>query len=567
MRRMLVAGFVGVASIGHAEMPKLMPGGKAPALNVGGWLKGTPQGPKAKLTVVEFWATWCGPCKENIPHLTELAKKFKGKVDVVGVSVWEQPSTKVDDLKKFVAEMGPKMDYRVAYDTPSQAMVKTWLEPSGQRGIPTSFLLNDAGKILWIGYPTELDRNIREVLAGKFDIAKSKATFLAYARDFEEAQELHNRVEDAAKEYRAGNKEQAERTWDEAAAHSRQGSEMALQTRLDTYPVSSPEGKALIAKLLGGSGNDQMMLAMKASELAKTDPEAARSLADQVVAKTSDCIALYDAAITFSTLGDYSDAISAAESALKKMESDARKDQLVLHGFKTAVLKVRDEATEKQKSILLPQVNTEINWAKSFDPGEQEKVTVDEATKAKLEKLLETYKKVALDNYPLVIRALHMEKAPGIEKFDISLTYAYKDVAATAKSESGCIILVSADYALAHPEDFGMIVHELTHVVQSYPSIDNLWLIEGIADWVRWFNFEDVAKRPKPGYAVANAKTGYQVTAAFLDWASSRYNPSLVPLLNQALKKNEYREEIFKGLTGHTLDELNEEWRSSLKPQ
>jgi thiol-disulfide isomerase/thioredoxin len=73
---------------------------------------------KGKQTyVVEFWATWCGPCRVSIPHLTELQKKFKTQgVTFIGVSDETE-----DKVKPFVDKMGDKMDYTVAVDDERRA--------------------------------------------------------------------------------------------------------------------------------------------------------------------------------------------------------------------------------------------------------------------------------------------------------------------------------------------------------------------------------------------------------------------------------------------------------------
>src|SRR5205085_8394742 len=73
------------------EEPKLKVGDRAPAFKVKEFVKGEPikELAKGKVHVVEFWATWCGPCRASIPHLTELQKKH-GTVVVVGVSIYEQ---------------------------------------------------------------------------------------------------------------------------------------------------------------------------------------------------------------------------------------------------------------------------------------------------------------------------------------------------------------------------------------------------------------------------------------------------------------------------------------------
>jgi len=195
---------------------------------------------------------------------------------------------------------------------------------------------------------------------------------------------------------------------------------------------------------------------------------------------------------------------------------------------------------------------------------------LDEATKAKLTELAKTYERVGRESYPVIIRALRMENDPVAKDVQIVVTYAYKGVAATGNSgfggpNGGARISVSAEYALTHPNDLGMVAHEMVHVVQSYPTYDPVWLVEGIADWVRWFNWEPLAKRPRPNPEKAKARDSYQTTGAFLYYVSTHYDLNLVPKLNRAFKERAYKESLFKDYTGRTLDQLDAEWRKTLK--
>lgn len=176
----LVAALV----LGGAARAELAPGDPAPVLKVSKWVKGQPIAlTKGKVHVVEFWATWCGPCKVSIPHLTELAKKYKGKADFAGISVWEsnprarltlpQINTKV---AAFVKGMGAKMDYSVAVDDKPEkgTMASQWMEASGSDGIPTAFIVDAKGKIAWIGHPMEMEAPLAKIVAGKWDVAAEK---------------------------------------------------------------------------------------------------------------------------------------------------------------------------------------------------------------------------------------------------------------------------------------------------------------------------------------------------------------------------------------------------------
>lgn len=90
----------------------LMVGDPAPPVQVSGFVKGEPfqDFQRGQVYVIEFWATWCVPCKESIPHLTELQKKYGEKVRILGVSIWEP---REEAVEPFVREWGEKMDYTV----------------------------------------------------------------------------------------------------------------------------------------------------------------------------------------------------------------------------------------------------------------------------------------------------------------------------------------------------------------------------------------------------------------------------------------------------------------------
>ena len=176
IRRLSLVAAVLFAAVHARGAEPLNIGDPAPKLEVGEWLKGDPvkSFESGKTYVVEFWATWCGPCRTSIPHLSELQKKY-GEVTVLGVSVWENDQA---DIPPFLKEMGPKMEYRVAADSVPKgkdgnagAMAKGWMAAAGESGIPCAFVVDGTGKIAWIGHPMEIDEPLAKIVAGKYDIA------------------------------------------------------------------------------------------------------------------------------------------------------------------------------------------------------------------------------------------------------------------------------------------------------------------------------------------------------------------------------------------------------------
>ncbi len=147
-------------------------GDPAPGLVVERWIKGAPVriGAGTNVFVVEFWATWCPPCRKSIPFLSGLQKKYGEKgVVIVGVS-----SEAVDEVVPFVTAQGDNMSYRVAVDH-SRRAAGQWMAAFGETGIPHAFVVDTTGKIVWHGFPNEaLDVALGQILAGKYDLGTAR---------------------------------------------------------------------------------------------------------------------------------------------------------------------------------------------------------------------------------------------------------------------------------------------------------------------------------------------------------------------------------------------------------
>lgn len=162
-----------------ASAATLKVGDAAPAISVEKFIKGSPVTgfEKGRTYVMEFWATWCGPCIAQMPHLSEIQKEYKDKgVTVIGTNVWEDmrgaeySDKTLPEVQKFVEAQGKRMDYTVAYDGGKKATSNAYLKAANQNGIPACFVVNGEGKIAYIGHPMFLEEVLPDVVAGKWDI-------------------------------------------------------------------------------------------------------------------------------------------------------------------------------------------------------------------------------------------------------------------------------------------------------------------------------------------------------------------------------------------------------------
>jgi thiol-disulfide isomerase/thioredoxin len=187
MKHQLVAVvFVGLAALTQgADTPKpaqdreepskkenpavtLRVGDAAPAFKAGKWFQGeeVKEFEAGKVYVVEFWATWCGPCILFMPALAELQVQYKDQgVTCIGYSARDPDNTE-EKVAAFVRKRGPKLPYTFAY-ADDRATFDAWMAAAGRAGIPCTFVVDRTGHLAYVGSPMYLPVVLPLVVAGK----------------------------------------------------------------------------------------------------------------------------------------------------------------------------------------------------------------------------------------------------------------------------------------------------------------------------------------------------------------------------------------------------------------
>jgi thiol-disulfide isomerase/thioredoxin len=113
-----------------------------------------------KVAVVNFWATWCGPCRREIPELVKLHKEFQSRgVEIVGLST-ENPETSAEKIRKFIQDF--QIDYRIGW-APAEVAVPLM---QGHEAIPQIFVISRDGRILkrFVGFSAAYASQLKQVL-------------------------------------------------------------------------------------------------------------------------------------------------------------------------------------------------------------------------------------------------------------------------------------------------------------------------------------------------------------------------------------------------------------------
>ena len=135
-------------------------GAPAPPIAADAWLQGSRTSTKGKVVVVEFFASWCGPCREAVPHLSGIQSENPDDLVVIGVAFDEDEHPL--RLDSFIRGTG--MSYRAITDDRGQTYA-AYMKGMGLKGIPAAFLIDRSGHLVWQGHPTRLDTPVAEALA------------------------------------------------------------------------------------------------------------------------------------------------------------------------------------------------------------------------------------------------------------------------------------------------------------------------------------------------------------------------------------------------------------------
>jgi cytochrome c biogenesis protein CcmG, thiol:disulfide interchange protein DsbE len=127
-------------------------GRSAPPFVVDRWISAEPDA-RGKIAIIDFWATWCGPCIQAIPHMNELADQFRGKVECVGISDESKSAFEAGIEKKNLKDSSFR--YALALD-PKGRMKSAF----NVRGIPFVAVMSTDWVVRWQGHPSSLTSSI-----------------------------------------------------------------------------------------------------------------------------------------------------------------------------------------------------------------------------------------------------------------------------------------------------------------------------------------------------------------------------------------------------------------------
>jgi thiol-disulfide isomerase/thioredoxin len=322
-------------------------GDPAPPVKASQWLQGEEVRAfePGKVYVIEFWATWCGPCIDFMPHLAEQQARYKSEgVTVIGFTAKGDHGNNQESVAAFVKKNGPKFKYTFAY-ADDRATWDAWMTAAGRDGIPCTFVVDKAGRIAYVGHPMYLGMVLPKVIAGTAtaravsdEMAWIEADFRAAVKEFSHDPKAGLR---ALKEFEAKYQPLAD-------FYPSARSKLSYLPKYGKAGEAKEYAESLVAKAV--TRGDRLTLSLVSAVLRLGDGKESKELlavavkaaeADVRLSGGTDAQALIDLARTYAVAGDKA---KAKEYAGKAVQAAAGESAALKEFIEREARTLRDEA-------------------------------------------------------------------------------------------------------------------------------------------------------------------------------------------------------------------------------
>lgn len=187
-------------------------GSKAPELDIEHWVSDrdgemphVTKFEEGKIYIVEFWATWCGPCISSMPHLAEMQDEYADD-GVQLISVSREDLKTVEKFLKRDVRGKKDMTYADLTGTyclttdPDASVSKEYMRAAYQNGIPTAFIVGKTGLIEYIGHPMRMEDPLKQIIAGEWDRDAAKEKLLPEQKSAMVMGQINELMRDGKKE-------------------------------------------------------------------------------------------------------------------------------------------------------------------------------------------------------------------------------------------------------------------------------------------------------------------------------------------------------------------------------